>query len=139
MLSLRPENWEKICLHIVSSYKLENEYAVFWPIDLPYMVYLKEVFESNDIDSLIFTSDNSWNGFRGTPPGVLLTVNFQTEPEENLETLREIQPDKPLMVMEFWSGWYDYWFGEHNIIPAERNKSSIKLTRINHKFRLLSI
>lgn len=104
------------------------------------MVYLKEVFESNDIDSLIFTSDNSWNGFRGTPPGVLLTVNFQTEPEENLETLREIQPDKPLMVMEFWSGWYDYWFGEHNIIPAKRNKSSIKeLTIINHKFRLLSI
>ncbi|XP_037029809.1 beta-galactosidase-1-like protein 2 [Bradysia coprophila] len=100
--------------------QLENEYAVFWPIDLPYMVYLKEVVESNDIDSLIFTSDNSWNGFRGTPPGVFLTVNFQTEPEQNLETLREIQPDKPLMVMEFWTGWYDYWFGEHNLIPAEQ-------------------
>lgn len=85
------------------------------------MVYLKEVVKSNDIDSLIFTSDNSWNGFRGTPPETFLTINFQTEPAENLETLREIQPDKPLMVMEFWTGWYDYWFGEHNIISSQRN------------------
>ena len=33
-----------------------------------------------------------------------------------------LQPDKPLMVMEFWSGWFDHWGDPHlarNIEPHD--------------------
>ena len=36
--------------------------------------------------------------------GVLATANFAKSPAENLDRLRKYQPDKPLMVTEFWSG-----------------------------------
>jgi len=42
----------------------------------------------------------------GTLPGVLQTANFQSNPDGILSRLQEIQPDMPVMAMEFWSGWY---------------------------------
>ena len=43
----------------------------------------------------------------------LLTVNFQKDPQEELRKLMNVQPDKPMMVMEFWPGWFDHWGYEH--------------------------
>ena len=56
---------------------------------------------------------------------MLLTVNFQWDPLNNLIMLKSVQvgvasensmdhvillqPDKPLMVMEYWSGWFSHW------------------------------
>ncbi|KAK9723413.1 Glycosyl hydrolases family 35 [Popillia japonica] len=46
--------------------------------------------------------------------GILYTANFQVEAEKQLSILQGYQPGKPLMVMEFWTGWYDHWAFEHN-------------------------
>lgn len=51
--------------------------------------------------------------------GVLMTANFQFNPKWNLDRLQEQQPDRPTMVMEFWSGWFDHWFEPHNEIAPE--------------------
>jgi hypothetical protein len=45
---------------------------------------------------------------------VLQTANFQTNPEEELSLLKKFQPDKPGMVMEYWSGWFDHWFEQQH-------------------------
>ena len=43
----------------------------------------------------------------------LLTVNFQNEPNEALNKLLSVQPNKPPLVMEYWTGWFDHWGRPH--------------------------
>lgn len=31
-----------------------------------------------------------------------------------------LQPDKPLMVTEFWPGWFDHWGEPHHQMEAEK-------------------
>jgi hypothetical protein len=53
---------------------------------------------------------------------VLQTANFQTDPENELLLLKKYQPDKPGMVMEYWSGWFDHWFEpQHHTTSVEGN------------------
>lgn len=40
---------------------------------------------------------------------VLQTANFKQDGHAQLNTLKQIQPSKPAMVMEFWTGWFDHW------------------------------
>jgi beta-galactosidase len=70
------------------------------------------------IDSFLFTSDGPRDPCLqgGTLPDVLKTVNFAFDAKEALAKLREYQPEGPLMVTEFWSGWFDHWGEEHHII-----------------------
>ena len=35
--------------------------------------------------------------------------NFKTNAEGNLNQLEVFQPDRPKMVAEFWTGWFDHW------------------------------
>jgi hypothetical protein len=51
---------------------------------------------------------------------LLLTANFQTNPTGNLNDLLRFQPNKPVMVMEYWSGWFDHWFEQHHTVPVEQ-------------------
>jgi beta-galactosidase len=69
--------------------------------------------------SLLFTSDGSWNLEKGSLPGLLKAANFQSNPEQNLNDLLSFQPDKPVMVMEFWAGWFDHWLEPHSTISIE--------------------
>ena len=63
----------------------------------------------------------------GSIPGVLETVNFNTNPASNLEALKQFQPDKPLFVAEFWPGWFDHWGGKHNRMPVEEFTKAIDI------------
>ena len=36
---------------------------------------------------------------------------------EYLKNLK--QPDGPLMVMEFWTGWFDHWGEKHHVWPIQ--------------------
>ena len=31
-----------------------------------------------------------------------------------------MQPDKPLMVTEFWPGWFDHWGEQHHEMEVEK-------------------
>ena len=37
------------------------------------------------------------------------TTNFGDNSLAKLNNLKQNQPNKPLYVSEFWSGWFDYW------------------------------
>ena len=43
-----------------------------------------------------------------------MTANFGSRPRENFDKLLEYQPNKPLVCMEFWNGWFDHWGEEHH-------------------------
>lgn len=104
--------------------QIENEYGNTKeenkPVDKEYLETLKNFFTECGLVELLFTSDTPSNGFSGTIPGVLATANFQEEPEKELQLLKKFQPDKPLMVMEYWTGWFDHWTEKHHTRSAEK-------------------
>ncbi|MBP1988746.1 glycoside hydrolase family 35 protein [Paenibacillus eucommiae] len=99
--------------------QIENEYGSYGN-DKKYLNYLKDSMQKRGIDVLLFTSDGPLDYMLqgGMVEGVLATVNFGSSPDESFEKLREYQPDKPLMCMEFWNGWFDHWGEEHHTRDA---------------------
>ena len=59
-----------------------------------------------------------------------MTVNFQRDPEEPLNKLADHQPDKPMMVMEFWTGWFDHWGHGHLERDLTVNEISQRISAI---------
>ncbi|XP_018016621.1 beta-galactosidase-1-like protein 2 [Hyalella azteca] len=98
--------------------QIENEYGNFGYDDEPrdhlYMNFLKNLTLSSGLDnSLLYTSDSPASKLDwGTLPGVLQTANFQRDAESNLSMLKLLQPNRPMMVTEFWSGWFDHWLAD---------------------------
>ncbi len=88
----------------IIAFQIENEYAAFGS-DTSYLINLREAMVASGAVEMFFTSDNG--GFNnGRIPGTLTTANLNTGAEFKLNELRLIQPDFPLMVTEYWSGWY---------------------------------
>uniref|UniRef100_T1JF70 Beta-galactosidase n=1 Tax=Strigamia maritima TaxID=126957 RepID=T1JF70_STRMM len=110
--------------------QIENEYGSFGPNTIPrdkqYLRYLKQIMEKAGIIELFFTSDGVLaNGDIGSVEGALMTANFQSYPSVELDRLRLLQPNKPLMAMEFWSGWFDHWNENHNVYAIDFFKESL--------------
>lgn len=42
-----------------------------------------------------------------------MTANFQENATAELNALQQFAPNKPMMVMEYWSGWFDHWGERH--------------------------
>ena len=50
-----------------------------------------------------------------------MTSNFGAKPtdvDKNLNELLSLQPDKPVFVTEFWTGWFDHW-----LVPFKSDRS----------------
>lgn len=47
---------------------------------------------------------------------VLPAINFKEKHngESLMKIVREISPELPVFVAEFWTGWFDHWGEEHN-------------------------
>ena len=57
---------------------------------------------------------------------VLWTVNFKDGAPNKLDRLFNMQPDKPVMVMEWWTGWFDYWGVDHQTWSDESFGTELK-------------
>lgn len=99
----------------VIAVQVENEYGSYGE-DNDYVMYIKEALMSRGITELLFTSDGG-----GVKPwgGLLQTVNFQKN-VSSIDRLLAVQPDRPVAVMEFWSGWFDHWGEEHSILTIDK-------------------
>lgn len=95
--------------------QIENEYGSYGN-DLKYLEHIRESMISRGMDVLLFTSDGPEDFMLqgGMVPGVLETVNFGSRTEEAFNSLKQVQPDKPLMCMEYWNGWFDHWNKPHH-------------------------
>ncbi|XP_062894815.1 beta-galactosidase-1-like protein 2 [Mobula hypostoma] len=93
--------------------QVENEYGGYAKDD-KYMEYVKEALLSRGIVELLMTSDNKDGLTKGSIAGALPTFNFQ-KLESGLALMKDLEPGKPKMVMEYWSGWFDHWGSTHHI------------------------
>ena len=70
------------------------------------------------------------------PDDLLKTINFKylnvekltksTPICDNLHALKSLQPDRPMLVTEFWAGWFDYWGHERNLLNNEVFERTLK-------------
>lgn len=118
----------------IIAFQIENEFSHYTSL-LPdtaaeYMKHLHDLMRHLGVLELLFTSDGQTNIEKALAmrpdPDVLVTVNFQNE-QGALRKLRKLQPNKPVMVMEFWSGWFDHWGEKHlqrDLSPTELAKAT---------------
>ena len=99
--------------------QVENEYGSYGN-DTAYMQYLREGLEKRGVDVLLFTSDGPTDEMLlgGTIEDVHATVNFGSRAAESFAKYREYRKDEPLMVMEYWNGWFDHWGEPHHVRDA---------------------
>ncbi len=95
--------------------QVENEYGSF-SNDKDYLQALVKLMKENGVDVPLVTSDGPWGDMldNGTiPQDALPTINCGSKIKENFKILRKFHGEKkPLMVMEFWIGWFDAWHDE---------------------------
>lgn len=104
----------------IIAFQVENEFGSSeMSPDRTYLRFLVNLFRLHDINELLFTSDGAKQLPNGTLPELLATVNFNKEAAERVEKLRLFQPSKPLMVAEFWPGWFDHWGEEHHTMHVD--------------------
>lgn len=95
--------------------QVENEYG-YYGDDHAYLDCLKSMMEESGCEVPMVTSDGPWgDSFAcGKADGCLQTGNFGSKAKEQFDIIERIQPERPLMCMEFWVGWFDYWgAGKH--------------------------
>ncbi|MQW22528.1 MULTISPECIES: beta-galactosidase family protein [unclassified Lactococcus] len=119
--------------------QLENEYGSFGD-DKKYLHGILELMKKNGCEVPIFTSDGEWKAAQRagnlTEFGVLPTVNFGSEVSSNLKKFTECyDSDYPLMIMEFWDGWFNH-YGERIIKRdpkefAESLREGLKIASVN--------
>ncbi|KAL9963399.1 hypothetical protein ACROYT_G026909 [Oculina patagonica] len=107
----------------IIAFQIENEYGSYPGADVKYLEHLKTIMINEGITELLFTSDN-YLGLEKellSMPNVLKTINFGVQKDAKLQLvqLKEKQPDKPVMVTEYWLGWFDQWGRQHRVRDAK--------------------
>lgn len=67
----------------------------------------------------------------------LLTVNFPDVKDGSrlFDIVRGMGSNLPLLVMEFWTGWFDHWGKKHHTVPTE-SKLTMKMENTHLKITL---
>jgi len=110
--------------------QVENEYGHFGyddgVRDTVHLENLKQTLISAGIETLLFTSDSPGTTYDwGSLPGELMTANFKFGGKAQLDSLLQFQPNKPIIVTEYWPGWFDHWFAPIHIILTLESFESI--------------
>ncbi|XP_017785898.1 PREDICTED: beta-galactosidase-1-like protein 2 [Nicrophorus vespilloides] len=103
----------------IISFQIENEFGSMGIKEDAYLNGLKKMFVDGGLTELFVTSDGPSFGNLGQIDGVLYTGNFDADPEDHLDIMKTFQKDKPSMVMEYWSGWYDHWAEKHHKVKND--------------------
>lgn len=111
--------------------QIENELASYAD-DVLHLKYLKQVFLNNGVKEMLFTSDGPFqqpNSLKFAEEA-LPTINFKDyrKSANGISRIKQLSPDFPVVVMEFWSGWFDHWDSVH--VPASASAMARNLQQI---------
>ncbi|XP_047375569.1 beta-galactosidase-1-like protein 3 isoform X2 [Sciurus carolinensis] len=114
----------------VIAVQVENEYGSF-DKDAKYMSYVKEALMKRGIVELLLTSDNEKEIQKGSVKGALTTVNMNSFKESFFISFRQMQ-NKPILIMEYWIGWFDSWGKKHHFKTVNEVEQTVS-ELINHE------
>ncbi|XP_047375570.1 beta-galactosidase-1-like protein 3 isoform X3 [Sciurus carolinensis] len=115
----------------VIAVQVENEYGSF-DKDAKYMSYVKEALMKRGIVELLLTSDNEKEIQKGSVKGALTTVNMNSFKESFFISFRQMQKNKPILIMEYWIGWFDSWGKKHHFKTVNEVEQTVS-ELINHE------
>ena len=119
--------------------QVENEYGGYGR-DKNYLLALYEFYKAKLPNCIFFTSDSidDIDDFEaGAIDGCLSFVNFGSDTLRRMKKLEELRPNQPLMCMEFWSGWFDHWGGEHHVrSAADISKAILPFLENDYNFNM---
>ncbi|XP_050415759.1 beta-galactosidase-1-like protein 2 isoform X1 [Patella vulgata] len=99
--------------------QVENEFGSY-SREVEHLKFIAETLRHYGIQELLVTSDNEQGQSQAPFYHVALpTVNFKEMTDTSFKDIKEWSPDYPLMVMEYWSGWFDHWGTEHHTETVE--------------------
>lgn len=93
--------------------QVENEYG-FYADDAEYMGIMRQAILDAGFNVPLFACNPPYHLKKGFRDDLFQVVNFGANPQEAFKSLREVQPQGPLMCGEFYSGWFDTWGTPHN-------------------------
>lgn len=99
----------------VVAVQIENEYGSYGD-DTGYLAHLRDGLRSRGMTSLLFVADGASETFLtfGSLPGTLEVGTGDGNPRPSIDALKKFQPGKPVMMAEYWDGWFDHWGERHN-------------------------
>ncbi|KAG7222759.1 hypothetical protein INR49_016078 [Caranx melampygus] len=105
--------------------QVENNYGAFAK-DESYMLFIKDALQSRGISELLLTSDNHNTLKSGGVEGAIRSLKLQKLNQRDIQDLNALQPNGPVMVMDYWTGWYDVWGDLHHVLPPEDAVSTMR-------------
>ncbi|QWF78760.1 glycoside hydrolase family 35 protein [Amycolatopsis sp. CA-230715] len=95
--------------------QIENEYGSYGN-DTSYLAHLRDSMRARGLRSLLFAADGASEHYMrfGSLPGTLEVGTGDGDPKPSIDAIRKFQPGKPVMMAEFWDGWFDHWGERHN-------------------------
>ena len=100
--------------------QVENEYGTFGN-DKKYLEKIRSIYDKNGMDCQLFTCDGVEKNFLAVSKldGIPAFANFGSDTVNNMQALKALAPNQPLMCTEFWCGWFDHWHHHHHVRSAE--------------------
>lgn len=107
--------------------QVENEYGSYGN-DKVYLVKLMDIYRENGMDTLLFAADGASQVYLtgGHIDGCMSVATLGSRVKVQMSVLADLYKDQPLMCGEYWSGWFDHWFGPHNVRPPEQIVGDIR-------------
>lgn len=93
--------------------QVENEYG-FYGDDSWYMKEVKQALLDAGFEVPLFACNPPYYLKRGLDEDLFQVVNFGSDPVGAFSSLREVQPNGPLMCGEFYPAWFDTWGNPHH-------------------------
>ncbi|XP_059161574.1 beta-galactosidase-1-like protein 2 [Physella acuta] len=106
-------------------FQVENEFSSYTG-DVDHLKLLVYMMKKLNVKELLVTSDHMFkqkyaeNKYVDFSQYALLADNLGSIKESSYNVISELNPHFPYMVMELWSGWFDYWGQE------KHSKSSVE-------------
>ena len=106
--------------------QVENEYGSF-DHDTAYMRRIYDALRGAGFGaSLLYTADGPAQLTAGTLPDVPAVVNLGPGyAKRGLEMLAKFRPGQPLMLGEWWAGWFDHWGRPHHTTNGEKEANEL--------------
>jgi beta-galactosidase len=107
--------------------QVENEYGEYGS-DKVYLNAIKNTLLASGVTVPLFNCD--WPGKNHYDAshidGVTPSINFGGQAQKSFATFSQYAPDVPRFNSEFWTGWFDYWGGKHEVHSVKEKLADFK-------------
>lgn len=107
--------------------QVENEYGVYAD-DKVYINAIKHALLDAGVDVPLFHCDWAGKNYydKAHIDGVMPSINFGGDAQKNFAIFEKYAPDAPKFNSEFWTGWFDYWGGKHEVHAVNEKLADFK-------------